>query len=147
ALVHQRALRCVGRAMRDHNRIYRAVPTALWQQFHKLYAAAEAFAIADAPVSDLINHDAPNPSCTSTYVHALLAQQATPTDLPLAQMSSIALWLRPWPPLVKLAPTVDAGKPLPPLATVLGSGTGARNASELRPTANVRYLDLDPISA
>jgi len=90
----ERAKRYCGLAMHDHNRIYRAVPTTLWQQFHKLYATAETFAVADSPVSDVLNHDAPNPSCTSTYVHALLAQYATPDALTLAQMATIERWLK-----------------------------------------------------
>ena len=147
ALVHQRALRNIGFAMHDHNRIYRAIPTALWQQFHKLYAATEEAGIADTPVSDIINHDAPDPTCTSTYLHALLAQHATPDALTLAQLTTVERWLKQWALLVKLTPVAGAETPVPPLAVVLGSGSGLRNAKDLRPSPNVRYLDLTRLSA
>jgi hypothetical protein len=147
ALVHQRALHYTGLAMYDHNRIYRAVPAGLWQQLHALYAAAEAHGIADATVSDVINHDAPNPSCASTYLHSLLAQHATPDALTLVQMAAVERWLKQWAPLVRLTPAAGPDHPVPPLAVVLGSGSGARSAKDLRPTANVRYLDLSGLGA
>lgn len=147
ALVHQRALRYIGLAMHDHNRIYRAIPTALWQQFHKLYAAAETHGITGAKVSDPIDHEAPDPTCASTYLHALLAQHATPDALTLSQLNTVERWLRQWAPLVTLAPTAGPEIPVPPLAVVLGSGSGARSIKELRPTANVRYLELGRLGA
>jgi cyclic-di-GMP-binding protein len=147
AMVHQRALRYIGLAMFDHNRIYRAIPTALWQQLHQFYAAAEALGIADSPVSDSINQDAPNPSCASTYLHTLLAQHATPDALTLAEMTTIERWLRQWAPLVTLTQNASSNSTVPPLAVVLGSGSGARGTTDLHPSANVRYMDLGGLSA
>ncbi len=142
ALIHQRALRCIGHAMHDYNRVYRVVPTTLWQQCHKLYAAAEAYGVTDTAVSDILNSDAPNPTCTSTYMHALLAQLATPDALTPAQMTTVERWLKQWAALTALVPGTDAAKPAYALAVVLGSGAGARATADLKVTANVRFLDV-----
>ncbi|MCE9642004.1 MAG: hypothetical protein K8S22_17935, partial [Betaproteobacteria bacterium] len=147
ALIHQRALRYIGLAMQHHNRIYRAIPTTLWQQFHKLYATTEEAGVAATPVNDIINHDASDPTCTSTYLHTLLAQYATPDALTLSQLTAVDRWLKQWALLVKLTPAAGPDTPIPPLAVVLGSGSGLRNAKDLRPSPNVRYLDLRGLGA
>jgi hypothetical protein len=144
-LIHQRAMDCIGMAMLDHNRIYRAIPIALWQQLHKLYGAAEAAGLGDAAVPDA--DGGPPTSCTATYLQALLAQRATPDAMTLAQLGTTRRWAKQWAALVKLSPAPDANRVVPQLGVLLGAGGGARDAASLQPAPDARFLDLDRLGA
>jgi hypothetical protein len=147
ALVHQRALDYIGLAMRDYNRIYRAVPAALWKRFHQLFERVEAAGLAGALVDDLVNRENPPASCIAVYVQVLLAQHATPDALTLVQNAVIERWLKQWSPLVTVAKTVRHDDTVPRLAVIFGADTGARDGKAVQPAPHVRYLELGPLQA
>ncbi len=145
--IYQRALEYAGLAMRDHNRIYRAIPAARWQRFHALYAVVEATPHAATPVADPVAEDVPEASCTATYLRVLLLQHATPDALTLAQLTATERWLRQWTSLVTFVKTPGTDATIPRLAVLFGTGGGARDVGEVQPAPNVRYLELDRLGA
>lgn len=145
--IYQRALEYAGLAMRDHNRIYRAIPAPRWQRFHALYSAVEATPHAATPVADAVGDDVPDASCTATYLRVLLLQHATPDALTLAQLTATERWLRQWTSLVTFVKTPGTDATIPRLAVLFGTGGGARDVADVQPAPNVRYLELDRLGA
>jgi hypothetical protein len=141
ALVCYRALRCTGFAMNTHNRAYHAVPGALWEQLHRLYAFAESADVADTPVTE--NADSRS-TINLAYLQIVLTQRANPDSLSLLQMNTIDRALAQWVPLGRLSLTPVAANPDLALAVDLGSAEGARRVKNLKGD-NRRYLDLEKI--
>jgi hypothetical protein len=144
ALLCQRALRCTGAAMFEHNRVYHAVPGELWQQLHRLYVFAENAGVAGESLADALGREVRETSCAATYVHALLGQLARPDALTVRQMEVADRWLERWESLVALRPDPVPRSGVPALAVDLASPRGVRFAREL-PSAGVRHLDLEPL--
>lgn len=147
ALVCYRALRCTGFAMNTHNRAYHAVPGALWEQLHRLYAFAESADVADTPVTE--NADSRS-TINLAYLQIVLTQRANPDSLSLLQMNTIDRALAQWVPLGRLSLTPVAANPDLALAVDLGSAEGARRGSrpmgsQLRKGFTVELLGISDI--
>lgn len=145
AVLLQRSLHCVGRAMLEHARAYRAVTPALWKQLHVLYAAAEARELheiaVDAPV------DATPCTCSSTYREALLALAANTYALSPAQLPVALALAREWSSLVSLTTTAPVDATRSPHVVDLASSNGpvlARLIQQALPT--VRHLASDRLA-
>lgn len=139
-VVCYRALRCTGFAMIAHNRAYHAVPGALWEQLHRLYAFAESAEVTAAPVSEGDGHSTVN----LAYLQIVLAQRANPDSLSLLQMGTLDRVLAQWVALGSLSITpVTANRDMA-LAVDLGSAQGARRLKNLSGD-NLRYLDIEKI--
>lgn len=141
-VVCYRALRCTGFAMTAHNRAYHAVPGALWEQLHRLYAFAESAEVTDTSVSEGDGRSTVN----LAYLQIILAQRANPDALSLPQMSTVDRVLAQWVTLGKLSKTPVATDHESALAVDLGSAQGARRIRNLSGD-NLRYLDLEKIGA
>lgn len=141
ALVCYRALRCTGFAMTAHNRAYHAVPGALWEQLHRLYAFSESAGVTDTPVSEGAEaHSTVN----LAYLQTILAQRANPDSLSLLQMSTVDRALAQWVALGRIASIPVAVNADTALGIDLGSTEGARRLKNLKGD-NLRYLDLEKI--
>lgn len=141
-VVCYRALRCTGYAMTAHNRAYHAVPGALWEQLHRLYAFAESAEVTDTPVTEGEGRSTVN----LAYLQTVLAQRANPDALSLLQMSTVDRVLAQWSALGRLSRAPVAGNPDAALAVDLGSAQGARRPKNLAGD-NLRYLDIEAIGA
>lgn len=141
-LVCYRALRCTGFAMTAHNRAYHAVPGALWEQLHRLYAFAESAEVTDTPVSEGEGHSTVN----LAYLQIVLAQRANPDSLSLLQMGTVDRALAQWVALGSLSKTPVVANRDMALAVDLGSAQGARRLKNLSGD-NLRYLDIEKIGA
>lgn len=141
-LICYRALRFTGFAMTAHNRAYHAVPGALWEQLHRLYAFAESAEVTATPVAE-------GAGSTSTvnlaYLQIVLAQRASPEALSLQQMSTVDRALAQWVVLGRLSKEPTGVNSDFALAVDLGSAQGARRLKNLRGD-NLRHLDLEQIS-
>jgi hypothetical protein len=144
AAVWQRALDCLGRAMREHARAYRVVPASLWKELNSCYRAAEACGVAAtaAPVdgSDRLQ------TCKSSFLTTLLHEAANVYALSPAQLQALEQALPEWLELVELSaePPPDAARA--PLAIDIGGETGARVARGLPPNETVRYIDSNALA-
>lgn len=141
ALVCYRALRCTSFAMTAHNRAYHAVPGALWEQLHRLYAFSESAGVTDTPVAE--GADARS-TVNLTYLQTILAQRANPESLSLLQMNTVDRALAQWVTLGSLSMTPLATDANTALGVDLGSAEGARRLKNLKGD-NLRYLDLEKI--
>ncbi len=139
-VVCYRALRCTGFAMTAHNRAYHAVPGALWEQLHRLYAFAESAEVTDTPVAEGEGRSTVN----LAYLQIVLAQRANPDSLSLLQMSAVDRVLAQWVSLGKLSAAPVVADREKALAVDLGSAQGARRPKNLSGD-NLRYLDLEKI--
>lgn len=75
------ALRCIefaGAAIREHHRVYREVPEALWKQLHEAYTVAERHDLATVAVTDPLARSATARTPAGAYARALLAHLANP---------------------------------------------------------------------
>lgn len=138
ATICYRALRCAGFAMTAHNRAYHAVPDALWEQLHRLYAFAETADITDIPVSESVGHGTVN----LAYLQIVLTQRANPDSLSLLQMNTVDRALAQWVALARLSKAPVVADRDMALAVDLGSTQGARRPKNL-PGHNLRYIDLE----
>lgn len=141
ALVCYRAIRCTGFAMNAHNRAYHAVPGALWEQLHRLYAFAESAGTTDTPVSESSDGKS---TVGLAYLQIVLTQRANPDSLSLQQMNTIDRALAQWVPLGGISTTPVAADADVALGVDLGSAEGARRPKNLKGD-NLRYLDLAKI--
>ncbi len=141
-IVCYRALRCTGFAMTAHNRAYHAVPGALWEQLHRLYAFAESAEVTDTPVSEGEGRSTVN----LAYLQIVLAQRANPDSLSLLQMSAVDRVLAQWVALGSLSRTPVVTNHEAALAVDLDSAQGARRPKNLA-GSNLRYLNLEKIGA
>ena len=141
-LVCYRALRCTGFAMTAYNRAYHAVPGALWEQLHRLYAFAESAEVTDTPVSEGEGRSTVN----LAYLQIVLAQRANPDSLSLLQMGTVDRALAQWVALGSLSKTPVVANREMALAVDLGSAQGARRLKNLSGD-NLRYLDIEKIGA
>ncbi len=139
-LVCYRALRCTGFAMIAHNRAYHAVPGALWEQLHRLYAFAESAEVTDTPVTEGDGHSTVN----LAYLQIVLAQRANPDSLSLLQMNTVDRALAQWVALGSLSKAPVVANREMALAVDLGSAQGARRLKNLTGD-NLRYLDIEKI--
>lgn len=140
-LICYRALRCTGFAMTAHNRAYHAVPGALWEQLHRLYAFAESAEVTDTPVGE---GDNGHSTVNLAYLQIILTQRANPTALSLLQMNTVDRALAQWVALGRLSKTPVAANRDMALAVDLGSARGARRLKNLSGD-NLRHLDLEKI--
>ena len=146
ALITMRCLRLVGNVMHDYYRAYRQVPGTLWRELHELYSFAESHGFARIRVSDSFSRREPDSSCVESYVQALLAHLANPYALSVRQMVFVARWLERWSNLVGLVPQPLPMGPIPSLAVDLSGASGIVFGAGLEQSANLRYLDLEPLS-
>ncbi len=139
-IVCYRALRMAGFAMTAHNRAYHAVPAALWEQLHRLYAFAESAEVTKTPVSE--GSGASNVNLA--YLQVVLTQRANPDALSLQQMNTVDRALAQWVALTGISRTPPAANADTALAIDLDSAEGARRPKNLK-DGKLRYLELEQL--
>lgn len=140
-IICYRALRFTGFAMAAHNRGYYALPDALWEQLHRLYAFAESAEVTATPVAE---GSGSTSNVSIAYLQIVLAQRAHPDSLSLLQMNTVDRALAQWVALGRLSrEPVGTNRDLA-LAVDLGSAQGARRLKNLHGD-NLRYLDIEQI--
>ena len=146
ALVTMRCLRLLGCMLRDHYRIYRQPPGALWRALHELYAFSESHGFARIRVQDHFCKRDPDSSCVESYVQVLLAHLANPFALSVRQMAFVTRWLERWATLVGLAAQPLPTGPIPPLAVDLSGSGSATFGAGMESEPHMRFLDLEQLS-
>jgi len=142
-------LRCIelsGAAIREHHRVYHAVPAALWKQMHEAYACVDGRSLVHCGVADPLR-DAMMPArtCASTYAAALLAHLGNPCTMSPRQMQVTYRWADQWASLVgvQVNPLVPAVTPV--LAVDLRSGNPASAALHGDAGPSIRYIVLEQL--
>lgn len=140
ALVWTRALDSLGRAIREHSRVYRAVPPILWKELNSCYRTAEACGVHDAAVPD---GNAPDATQTGklVYLTTLLHDAAHLGSLSGPQIQLAERWLTAWITDAELLDALPAQPERSPLAINLAGDTGAQLARELPADCERRFLD------
>jgi len=144
AMVWTRALDSLGRAIREHGRVYRAVPPILWKELNSCYRTAEACAVHTVAVP---GGDSPalTPSCNSVYLHTLLHDAAHLGALSGAQIEIVEQWLPDWVRDVKLLDAAPAQAERSPLAVDLSGDAGPALLRELPHDGQMRHLDTSAL--
>ena len=145
ATVWQRALDNLGRAIREHTRIYRLSPTALWKELNSCYRAAEACGLDVSALSDPASSAAAQ-TCKRTYLLTLLHEAANLFACSPAQANALERHLPDWVQQVDLRAVPPEGAARSPLAVDLQSVAGARLARELAPAEHLRYVDTSVLA-
>lgn len=146
ALVTMRRLRCINHALFAHYHVYRQPGTAIWQEYHKLFAFAEDHGISRIRVQDVFAKQEADSSCAEAYVHGLLGNLANPFALSARQLEFVQRWLDKWAALVGLSAQPLPPGQIPPLAVDFNSGSAATFPERLVPGPTMRYLDLEQLS-
>jgi hypothetical protein len=144
AMVWARALDSLGRAIREHGRVYRAVPPALWKELNSCYRTAEACEVHATPVTA---GDIPGTmhTCKQVYLATLLHDAANLAALSGGQMRVVERWLARWVDHADLLADAPAEAARSPLAIRLDGETGARHSQNLPKDEYLRYLDTSAL--
>ena len=143
AIVWQRALDCLGRAIREHAFAYHAVPSGLWKELNSCYRTVEGCALADIGVADVMGADA---SCKRSYLATVLHDAGNLYALTTPQMSALEQLLPAWAALVDLVTAHPADAARSPLAIDVASDTGAQLARSLQPSETLHYLETGALA-
>lgn len=146
ALVWVRSLDSLGRAIREHGRVYRAVPPVLWKELNSCYRTAEACAL-DAirvPGGDASGNTF---TCRQVFLATVLHDAANIAALSGAQMRVVERWLPRWVDQTDLLADAPALATRSPLAIRLDGDTGARLARDLPADEYLRYLDTSALGS
>lgn len=141
-------LRCIelsGVAIRDHHRVYRAVPAALWKQMHEAYANIDGRSLAHCGVADPLRDAMPARNCAGAYATALLGHLSNPYTMSPRQMQVTYRWAEQWASLVgvQLSPVVPAVTPV--LSVDLRSGNPADSSTHGLVGPAIRYVVLEQL--
>ena len=141
ALVCQRALRELDLAILDHARAYVAVPGVIWKRLHNLYRHAEVRGITETAATGIGTSVMVLRNCRSTYLHALLFDQAQPYSRTPTQMESVARWLDEWAGLVSLHTDAPDSNSLTALAVDPDSTDALKLLRHSQPGSGLRHVD------
>lgn len=146
ATVWTHALDSMGRAIREHGRVYRAVPPILWKELNSCYRTAEAcevhaVAVPGGDPSGAIQ------TCKSVYLNTLLHDAAHLGSLSGTQMQIVEQWLPRWLQDVELLDAAPAQAERSPLAVDLCGDSGALLARDLPSDGQLRHLDTSALGA
>jgi hypothetical protein len=141
-------LRCIeitGAAVREHHRVYRAVPASLWKQLHDAYASVERQALANCGVADPLNDAMPARTCTGAYAMTLLAHLSNPYTMSPRQMQVTYRWAQLWESLVSVQASPGAPALTSALSVNLRSGQPASAAARESVGPSVRYIVMEQL--
>lgn len=146
AMVWARAIDSLGRAIREHGRVYRAVPPVLWRELNSCYRTAEACDLHTIPVA---SGDASGSvaTCQLAFLAAVLHDAAHLAALSGAQIRVVERWLPRWIGNASLLIDAPAQATRSPLAIRLDGDTGPRLARDLVRDDQLRYIDTAAIGA
>lgn len=141
-------LRCIditGAAIREHHRVYRSVPTALWKQMHDAYANIERQGFANCGVADPLSDAMPARTCTGAYAEALLGHLGNPYAMSPRQMDVMYRWAQLWASLVSVQASPRAPALTPVLCVDLRSGVPASTTTREGTGASIRYVSMEQL--
>lgn len=144
-LVGLRCLDLVGATIREHHRVYRAVPAYLWKQMHEAYASIDGQSAASCGVADPLSGTMPARTCTSAYATALLGHLSNPYTMSPRQMQVTYRWAELWSSLVGVQASPVAPAMAPVLSVDLRSGNPAGSASHEAAGPSLRYVVLEQL--
>jgi hypothetical protein len=145
AVVWQRALDCLGRAVREHTYAYRAAPTALWKELNSCYRSTEACTMSDVAVEDAEQPGSPL-SCKHAYLTTVLHDAANLYALSSAQMQALEQLLPSWLAAADLSIEIPSEATRSPLAIDLCGESGPQLSRTFQPSENLRYLDMSKLA-
>lgn len=141
-------LRCIelcAAAVKEHHRVYRAVPGAWWKHMHDAYASVDGQSLANAGVADPLNDAMPARTCTSAYATALLGHLSNPYTMSPRQMQVTYRWADLWASLVNVQASPAAPAMAPVLSVDLRSGAPAAASTADAVGPSIRYVVLEQL--
>ena len=142
------AVRCIditGAEIREHHRVYREIPAALWSQLNEFFSGAEQQGIAATLAMDPLRGQAPARTPTAAYAQILLTHLANPYTMSARQMAVVYRWAALWAQLVE----IDRSPPPPGITGVMAIDLAAAMplgpAREISPSPGVRYLGVEAL--
>lgn len=144
-LVGLRCIELTSAAIREHHRVYRAVPGSLWKQMHEAYATVDAHSLANCGVADPLNDAMPARTCTGAYAAALLGHLGNPYTMSARQMQVMYRWSELWASLVSVQAVPVAPGMAPVLSVDLRSGNPAGSGSAEAAGPATRYVVMEQL--
>lgn len=144
-LIGLRCLDSTGASIREHHRVYRAVPSALWKQLHDDYAAVEAQGLANCGVADPLADAMPARTCAGAYATVLLGHLSNPYTMSPRQMQVASRWAELWSSLVSIQASPVAPGMTPVLSVDLRTGVPAGNVALDASRPSVRYVVMEQL--
>jgi hypothetical protein len=140
ALVWQRALDCLGRAIRECAFGYHTAPSGLWKELNSCYRTIEGCALDEISVPESEQSTA-ELDCKRTYLAVVLHDAASTYSLSTQQMLALEQVLPAWSLVTDLRTETPADPTHSPLAIDLAGDSGAQLARSLQSADSLRYLD------
>lgn len=140
ALLAQRRLHYAGRALIEHFRARRAIPSGLWAEVHAGYRLARADAVETVRVTDRLNEVWRAQSPCEAYIAVLLADLANPFGRSAAELGWILRWVERFAPYCRLDDDAEGFKS-GHYGVDTGSDEGLRPLGTLTNTSGVLRFD------
>jgi hypothetical protein len=144
-LLALRSIELTASVVREHHRVYREVPGALWLRLHTLYATAERHGLATQGVPDPLAPAGQVRTPMAAYGAAALNQLSNPYAMSQRQMKFMYRWTALWEALVRVSPMPHSPGAAGGLALDLRKGVPALPATRVEAGPSVRYLDLEQL--
>ena len=142
------ALRCLditGAQIREHHRVYRDVPAALWTQLNETFAQAEELDFTATEVTDPLHAAVPARTPTAAYGQVLLAHLANPYTMSARQMAVTNRWASAWSRLIGIDRAVQPGM-TGAVAIDLAAAAPPAPARDVGSAPSVRYLGVEALA-
>ncbi len=142
------ALRCIdltSAAIREHHRVYREIPSALWARLNDVYESAERHGLAATGVADPLNATLPARTSAAAYGRVQLAHLSNPYTMSPRQMTLMYRWAGLWDSLIGIGYCPPAPGITSVLAVDLSAAAPAVPARQIVATPTVRYLGLEQL--
>lgn len=107
-MLAQRRLHYHGALMLEYFRARREMPSGMWTEMHRLYAAAEDWNVASVRVAEPLNETWRAQSCAEAYLAVLLVDAANSYGRTPREFSWILRWAQRFAPHCSLHKDIDA---------------------------------------
>ena len=144
-LIALRSIDITGAEIREHHRVYREVPAALWAQLNESFADADRVDLTAKQVMDPLHATAPARTLAGAYGRVLLAHLANPYTMSARQMAVMYRWAAMWSRLIEIDRTLKPGI-TGALAVDLAAALPPGPAREVGTSLSVRYLGVEALS-
>ncbi len=147
ALLCQRCLLYSGLQIFEYLRTGYEFDGKLWHQLHALYAFSEEQGLHLKEVADGFSGDKSPTLCRTAYAKLLLASYAYRPELTRSQLQLLDHWLTRWSPTITVERSCNRSVgEAPPLAVDLSGLLGLQPLQQEKPSDNMRYLAMEPLS-
>jgi hypothetical protein len=147
ALVWQRGLDSLARAIAEHVYAYRAIPPTLWGELNRCYSSAEACGLDEVTTRASDDSPASLTTCRAIYLCVVMLDAANLYSMPSDHVEVVMRWLPGFLTEVQMLAHPPQAANRSPLFVDLAAETGARIARNRAESETIRYLETGLLSS